>query len=187
MVTTNFRLRRLRSPELSAADVIAIRTILDAAFGEGDPDERFTDDDWQHGLGGVHVVLDVAGEIVAHAAVVERALHVAGRALRTGYVEAVATAPARQGHGYGTAVMRDVGAIITARYQLGALGTGRHAFYERLGWRTWRGPTSVRTTAGDQPTPEDDGSLLVLRTPTTPRDLDHADPISCEWRGGDVW
>jgi aminoglycoside 2'-N-acetyltransferase I len=187
MVTTDFRLRRLGSTDLSPADVAAIRAILDAAFDDGDPDERFTEDDWQHALGGVHVVLDVAGEILAHAAVVERELHVAGRALRAGYVEAVATAPARQGHGLGTAVMREVGAIIVAGYELGALGTGRHGFYDRLGWRTWRGPTSVRMAQGDQATPEDDGYLLVLRTPTTPPDLDETDPISCEWRPGDVW
>jgi aminoglycoside 2'-N-acetyltransferase I len=187
MATTDFHLRRLSTTDLSAADVAAIRAILDAAFDGDDPDERFTEDDWQHGLGGVHVVLDVAGEIVAHGAVVERSLHVAGRPLRTGYVESVATAPERQGRGYGTAVMRDVGVIIAAGYELGALGTGRHAFYQRLGWRTWRGPMSVRTPSGDQPTPDEDGDLLVLRTPATPPDLDESSPISCEWRPGDVW
>ena len=36
------------------------------AFGD-DEEERFGDDDWAHALGGVHVVLDVDGEIVAHA------------------------------------------------------------------------------------------------------------------------
>ena len=187
MTTPDVRLRRLGSDALRAHEVVSIRALLEAAFADDDPDERFTEDDWGHALGGVHVVLDVAGDIVAHAAVVERELHVAGRALRTGYVEAVATDSARQGRGHGTTVMRDVGAIIVAGYELGALGTGRHGFYERLGWRTWRGPTSVRTGTGDRPTPEDDGYLLVLRTPTTPRDLDDADPISCEWRPGDVW
>jgi len=187
MATTDFRVRRLSSTDLTPADVSAIRAILDAAFEDGDPENRFTEDDWQHGLGGVHVVLDVGGEIVAHAAVVERSLHVGSRPLRTGYVESVATAPERQGRGYGTAVMRDVGAIIAGGYELGALGTGRHAFYQRLGWQPWRGPMSVRTASGDQPTPDEDGDLLVLRTPRTPPDVDESDPISCEWRPGDVW
>ena len=52
------------------------------------------------------------GEIAAHASVVERELHVGGRPLRTGYVEAVATAPLRQGEGLGSLVMAEVSAYI---------------------------------------------------------------------------
>jgi len=131
-------------------------------------------------------VLDVDGEIVTHASVVERDIHVDGRSFRTGYVEAVATAPARQGAGFGSTVMLDVSAYIAERFELGALGTGRHAFYERLGWQTWRGPTSVRTADGVHPTPDEDGYIVVLLTsPSAGLELDA--PISCEWRSGDVW
>ena len=45
------------------------------------------------------------GVVVAHASVVPRALDVDGLPFRTGYVEAVATAPEVQGRGLGTAVM----------------------------------------------------------------------------------
>src|SRR5262245_14719448 len=93
-------IRRLPTDALSAADLGAIRALLDAAFGD-DEDERFTDEDWRHSIGGLHVVLDLDGRIVSHASVVERELHVAGRPLRAGYVEAVATAPGYQGRGYG--------------------------------------------------------------------------------------
>ena len=151
-----------------------------------DEDGRFTDDDWAHALGGVHVVLDVDGEIATHAAVVERELHVDGRPLRTGYVEAVATAPTRQGAGFGSLVMAEVNAIIRDRFELGALGTGRHHFYERLGWVTWRGPAYVRMPGGPRRTPDEEGYILVLETPTSPP-LDIGSPISCEWRPGDVW
>ena len=179
------RLRRLATTELTTEEVAAIRAIMHDAFGS-DEEERFTDDDWDHALGGVHFVLDVAGVIVTHAAVVERSLRVADRPLPTGYVEAVATAPAHHGAGHGTLVMTDVTAWIRERYELGCLGTGRHAFYKRLGWRTWRGPSSVRMAEGAEPTPEDDGYLMVLATPSSPP-LDFASPISCEWRPGDVW
>jgi aminoglycoside 2'-N-acetyltransferase I len=179
------RLRRLTTPELTVAETAAIRTIMDEAFGSDD-DERFTDDDWEHALGGVHVVLDVAGVIVTHAAVVERLIRIGDRPLKTGYVEAVATAPASQGAGFGTLVMTDVTALIRARYELGCLGTGLHDFYERLGWRTWRGPSSVLTAAGPEPTADDDGYLMVVRTPASPS-LDFTAPIACEWRRGDVW
>ena len=119
------------------------------AFGD-DEEERFADDDWAHALGGVHVVLDLDGEIVAHAAVVERELRVADRPLRTGYVEAVATTPDRQGQGLGSLVMGEVNAIIRDGFELGALGTGSQGFYERLGWLTWQGPTFVRTAEGPE-------------------------------------
>ena len=180
------RLRTLKTAELTDAEIVVTRELMRAAFWDEDEDERFTDDDWAHALGGVHVVLELHGEIVSHAAVVERELHVADTPLRTGYVEAVATAPAHQGQGYGTLVMTAVDAIIRDGFELGALGTGRHGFYERLGWETWAGPTFVRTTAGPRRTPDEDGYILVLRTPTSPP-LELTAPISCDWRPGDVW
>ncbi len=179
------RLRRLATGDLGAAEIVAIRELLVAAFGTDD-DERFTDDDWDHSIGGVHFVLDVAGEIVTHASVVEREIQIAGHPLRTGYVEAVATAPAHQGAGFGRTVMRDVTTYIRDHFELGALGTGSHGFYERLGWQTWAGPTFVRTAAGPRRTHAEDGYILVLPTSTSPP-LDTAAPISCEWRPGDVW
>ena len=179
------RLRRLPTDALDPDEIAGIRALLDAAFRD-DEDERFTEADWEHSIGGLHVVLDLDGVIVSHASVVERELRVAGHALRTGYVEAVATAPDYQGRGHGTRVMRAIGAVIEAGYELGALGTGEHGFYERLGWRIWQGPTSVRTAAGERRTPDEDGGIMVLFTPTTPAiELDA--PISCEWRPGDVW
>ena len=177
-------LRLIPTSELTAIEIEAIRTTLWAAFGD-DPDVGFTEDDWVHALGGTHVVAEIDGRIVAHASVVPREIHVAGRPLATGYVEAVAVEPGRQRSGHGTAVMREAAAIV-AGYDLGALGTGEHHFYERLGWRTWRGPSSVRTPSGDRATPDDDGNIMVLATPTSPT-LDLDAPISCEWRPGDAW
>ncbi len=179
------RVRRLATDQLTPDEVAAIRVVLDAAFWD-DEDERFTDHDWDHALGGLHVVLDVEGEIVAHAAVVERALEIAGDPVRTGYVEAVATAPAHQGRGHGTRVMGEIDAHIRDRFELGALGTGEHGFYARLGWETWAGPASVRTTSGEVRTPDEEGFIMVLRTPTSPP-FDLSAAISCEWRPGDVW
>jgi aminoglycoside 2'-N-acetyltransferase I len=127
-------LRRVPTADLTPADVAAIRELMLVAFG-ADDDERFTDDDWQHAIGGLHFVLDLNGEVVTHASVVEREIHVDGHPCRTGYVEAVATAPDRQGGGFGTMVMADVTSYIRDWFELGALGTGRHRFYERLGGR----------------------------------------------------
>jgi aminoglycoside 2'-N-acetyltransferase I len=181
----NVYVRQLPTEDLSPREVTVIRRILEAAFGS-DEEDRFTEDDWQHAVGGMHFLVEAEGEIVAHAAVVERDLHVGGQPVRTGYVEAVATDPGRQRTGLGSLVMREVASYIEERFELGALATGSHHFYERLGWQTWRGPTSVRTPDGPRRTPEEDGYILIRRTPSSPA-LDLDDPISCEWRPGDVW
>lgn len=177
-------IRRVTTAELTAPEASGIRELLWAAFASDE--DGFSEEDWEHAIGGLHFVLERDGAIVAHASVVERLLHLDDRPLRTGYVEAVATIPERQGEGFGSRVMREVTAYIRDRFELGALGTGRHGFYERLGWLTWRGPSSVRTRDGMHRTPDDDGYILVLATPASPP-FDLTAPISCEWRAGDVW
>ncbi|HEX6678087.1 MAG TPA: hypothetical protein VF486_24105 [Actinomycetes bacterium] len=82
--------------------------------------------------------------------------------------------------------MQEVGRIIERGYQLGAPSTGRRGFYERFGWERWRGPTFVASPTSLVRTPEDDDSVMVLRTPAT-TDLDLAAPLTCDWRPGDVW
>jgi aminoglycoside 2'-N-acetyltransferase I len=181
-IDARVRIRQLRTDRLSLDEQRILRHLLNDAFGA----DGFSDDDWQHALGGMHFVLDADAAIRAHASVVERSLQVANRALRTGYVEAVATAPAHQGLGYGTRVMRAVGAYIAESFDIGALGTGLHGFYERFNWQTWRGPSSVRTARGERRTRDEDGYIMVLTTNTT-RDIDLTLPISCDWRRGDAW
>jgi aminoglycoside 2'-N-acetyltransferase I len=178
-------IRAVPTDELTASDIDTVRALLWAAF-EDEEDGGFTEDDWQHSLGGMHWLAEVGSQLVAHAAVVERDIHIGGRPLRTGYVEAVATSPAHQRRGYGSAVMRAVNEHIEAQFELGALGTSSHGFYYRLGWQTWPGPSFVRTADGEKATPDEDGYILVLRTSRTPP-LDKTASISCEWRAGDVW
>jgi aminoglycoside 2'-N-acetyltransferase I len=178
-------LRVLPTIALSAAERAAIRRLMDEAFGVGE--EAFGDDDWEHALGGLHFVLeDEAGRSLSHASVVERVLEIDGTPLRTGYVEAVATQPDLHGRGYGSQVMEAVTAHIRSTFELGALGTGRQSFYMRLGWETWRGPAWVRGPEGVVRTPEDEGYILVLRTPTSPQ-FAGTETLTCDWRPGDVW
>ncbi len=179
------RVRRLATHELTPDEVRIIRELLFDAF-DREEDERFEEDDWQHAVGGLHFVLEVDGSILAHASVVERELHIDGTPVRAGYVEAVATARGHQGKGWGTLVMREVGSYIRDRFEMGALGTGSQGFYERLGWTTWLGPSSVRTDIGVRLTPGDDGYIMVLATSRSST-LDPTASISCEWRQGDVW
>lgn len=176
------RLREAFTADLSPDELHAIRRLMDDAF-EGD----FEDDDLDHALGGRHWLAEDDGAIVAHASVVERFIEADGRRLRTGYVEAVATAPGRQREGLGTHVMRGAGAWIREGFELGTLGTGEWAFYERLGWERWRGPSYVRQPDGSlERSAEDDDGIMVLRTPTTPA-LDVRGRIVCDGRPGDSW
>jgi aminoglycoside 2'-N-acetyltransferase I len=176
--------RRLTTLDLSDAEIATLRRMMAAAFEH--EDGTFDDADWEHALGGVHVLVEDGGEIVSHGSVVERTLEIAGQPVRTGYVEAVATWPRHQRRGYATRVMREIGDIIRTDFELGALGTGVPTFYERLGWEVWRGPSGVRTPRGVEKTPDDDGGIMILRTLTSPP-LDLSAPIVCEWREGDVW
>jgi aminoglycoside 2'-N-acetyltransferase I len=179
-------IRTFPTTAMTSDEARAIRSLMDRAFAH-DEDGSFEDADWEHALGGLHVVAEERGRIVAHASVVRRILVAGATSLPTGYVEAVATEPDRQGEGHGTTVMHVVGEHIAATYDLGALGTGSFHFYERLGWRRWAGPTGVRRADGRvDRTPDEDGYVMVLRTPSTPP-LDEAALLTCEERPGDVW
>jgi aminoglycoside 2'-N-acetyltransferase I len=170
--------------DLGARERAALRALFDSTWS--DPDDRFTDHDWEHAIGGIHFVIREGREPISQASVVVRRLFTAGHDLQTGYVEAVATRPDRQRRGHATVIMEEVGRHIRAHHPLGGLATGSGGFYERLGWRRWEGATSVRTRDGDSPTPMEDGAVFVLLTPSSPA-LDPTRPISCDWRPGDVW
>jgi len=166
---------------LPASLVPEIRALLDRAF-----DGRFTDDDWEHALGGVHVWVAGSRGLVSHGALVERVIECSGQTLRVGFVEAVATEAPHRRQGHGARVMARIGDLIRERHPLGVLSTGTHAFYEALGWERWRGPTFVDGPGGRARTPGDDGDVMILRTPRSPR-LDLDGDIVCDWRTGDVW
>jgi aminoglycoside 2'-N-acetyltransferase I len=178
------QVRLVATGGLTPDELRTIRALCDAAWP--DRDESFGDADWNHALGGLHAVLKEGGEIVAHGSVVPRTLRVGDRHLATGYVEAVATLPDLRGRGHGSSVMRALTEHVDAAYALGALCTGVPAFYRRLGWQLWTGPTSVLVDGAVVRTPEEDGTVMVRLTPSSPP-LDPSHPISCDWRPGDVW
>jgi aminoglycoside 2'-N-acetyltransferase I len=178
------RIRELSSHDLRPREVAAIRDLLEAAFA-GD-EESFGEEDWGHALGGQHFLLDEDGLIVAHAAVVERELQTGGHRLATGYVEAVATLPSRQGQGHGSRLMGALEEHVDRAFQLGALSSAGTTLYARRGWLPWLGETFVRADDRLVHTPDEDDALYVRLTPSSP-ELDLSAPISCDWRPGDAW
>ncbi len=167
--------------ELTSTRLDEIRRLCDAAF-----DGELSDDDWRHTLGGRHCFALDGSTVVAHGAVVERRLVAGTTALRTGYVEGVATSPERRREGLGSTVMRALQRHVVETYDIGALSTGAHRFYRRLGWTPWQGPTYVATSEGLRRTPEDDDGIMVLRHGRH-RSLDPTRPLVCEERTGDDW
>ncbi|MEX0626310.1 MAG: GNAT family N-acetyltransferase [Chloroflexota bacterium] len=160
-------IRVVPSAALSTHEWSTLTDLCVAAFAED------WDGYWESIGPGVHVMAEEAGRgIVAHAAIVDRLLYPGDATLRAGYVEAVAVVPDLQRRGLGTRVMEVINRMVDEGYELGALGTGSHEFYARLGWVIWRGPTWIR---------ERDGRLE--RSPG----LDLSRPIAVDWRPGEVW
>jgi len=97
-------IREVASDELRTQEIVVLRGLFDDAWGiEGD---RFSDDDWEHCLGGIHFIIEENAIILPHASVVPRQLHVGDHGVQAGYVEGVATQPSHWRRGYGSAVMR---------------------------------------------------------------------------------
>jgi aminoglycoside 2'-N-acetyltransferase I len=174
-------LRIAATHQLTTGELLALRALLDDAF-DGD----LSDDDWNHCLGGRHILAVHDHAFISHAAIAERVLVAGERAFRTGYVEGVATSPGHRGKGHGSRVMEAIAEIVRRDFELGALATGRPSFYARLGWEPWRGPTKVATATGPERTPDEDDAIMVLRTGPS-RSLDLTTDLVCDWRPGEVW
>jgi aminoglycoside 2'-N-acetyltransferase I len=135
--------------------------------------------------GGRHFLAYRETALVGHAVVTTRWLQPEGQpVLKTAYVDAVATLPAYQGLGYGSAVIQYLAQNITD-YTIACLETERSNFYERLGWEVWRGALAGRSEQGVIPTPEQKG-IMILRLPQTPvLNLDGKLTIECQ--AGRIW
>lgn len=175
--------RLCHTHQLGSDERSAIRGLCDLAFA-GD----FSDQDFDHALGGLHVLRHAAdGALVGHAALVQRSMSVGERALRCGYVEAVAVHPDHQRLGIGDAVMRVVNEVVTDTYDFGGLAASEagRALYLRRGWVPWLGELSVFGPSGPSPTPEDMGAVFTLAG--VAGELDRSLALAADWRAGEIW
>ncbi|MFG2656302.1 GNAT family N-acetyltransferase [Streptomyces sp. NPDC048425] len=174
-------LRTAHTADLTRAELRSVRALLDDAFDGG-----FSDDDWDHTLGGVHaLVRDGAGDLVAHGSVVQRRVAHAGRCLRTGYVEGVAVRADARRSGLGGQVMAALERVIDAAYELGALSASPDGagLYRARGWEQWRGAFAAYGPGGPVPLPDDESAPYLRRVSAA---LDPAHALLFDWRGGDI-
>jgi aminoglycoside 2'-N-acetyltransferase I len=131
-------------------------------------------------VGGRHALAYRDNDLVSHAVATTRWLRPAGQpALKTAFVDAVATLPSYEGCGCGSAVMRRLAADVAGEFAVGCLQTERIGFYRRLGWELWRGPLAGRRADGSLvPTPDQRG-VMVLRL-SAALDLDARLTIGCQ-------
>jgi aminoglycoside 2'-N-acetyltransferase I len=169
--------------ELGPTVLAEIRVLLDDAY-EGD----FGDEDWDHGLGGVHaLVRDAGGALVAHGSVVQRRVLHGGRSYRFGYVEAVAVRADRRRQGLGGRVMAALEQVIDGAYAAGALSASDEGalLYRSRGWQLWQGGIRTLGPAGVVPLPDEEGTVHLR--PAAGRVLPGpASPLIFDWREGDV-
>ncbi|MFI5684987.1 GNAT family N-acetyltransferase [Streptomyces sp. NPDC051636] len=175
------RLRTAHTADLTAADLRAARALLDAAF-DGD----FSDEDFEHGLGGMHALAHDDAGLAAHGSVVMRRVRHRGRWLRVGYVEAVAVRPDVRRTGWGGQVMAALERIVDRAYDLGALSASDDGarLYAARGWRLWTGRVRALSPDGIVHLPDEEDSTYVRPALAGPPDPAH--DLLFDWRDGDV-
>lgn len=157
-----------------------VRQLLVDSF-EGE----FSEDDWQHSLGGVRLIGFMNEEIVAHGAVVPRAVRIDDVEEIIGYVEAIAVDPRFWRQGIGTALMEEITKICKSQYQFSMLSTGEKDFYRRSGWVDFKGESYVDLGEKVVRSEEEDEGLMYLGV----GNYSNVSPfkVVCKSRAGDAW
>ncbi|MFD3356997.1 GNAT family N-acetyltransferase [Streptomyces fradiae] len=178
------RLHTAHTYELSPAVLASIRALLEDAF-DGD----LSEEDWEHGLGGVHAYAeDGAGRIVAHGSVVMRRVVHAGRAHRVGYVEAVGVRADRRRQGLGSRVMAVLEEVLDGAYDFGALSASDAGvlLYRSRGWHLWNGRIEAYGPHGVVRMADEEDCTFLRPSAGRPLPAPEGGPLQFDWRDGDV-
>ena len=174
-------IQQFETAEASTEFLNELRTLLSISFGN-----KFTEDDWNHGLGGRHFAILEAGRLVAYCAVVPRRIYIEEKPYSCGYLENVASAPDKRHQGFASMAVRKANQHITENFDIGGLSTSKHDFYRKFGWQVWRGPTFVVSNGSWRSSDSVGGGIMILETGAVPM-LDPQSRIACEDRPGDAW
>ncbi|MEU3525755.1 GNAT family N-acetyltransferase [Streptomyces sp. NPDC038707] len=174
-------LRTAHTADLDPAELREARELLVHAF-DGD----FSEEDWEHGLGGLHVLIRDDRGLAACAALVMRRVRHRGRWLRTGYVEGVAVRADARRTGLGGRMMAELERVIDRAYDLGALSASDQGalLYASRGWQRWPGQVHALSPEGIVRLPDEEGDIFVW--PGLAGPLDETGELVFDWRDGDV-
>ena len=166
--------------DLSPGTTASLRKLLDLAF-EGD----FSEEDWEHALGGVHFIGFLGETIIAHGAIVPRSMAINGERVTVGYVEAIAVLPMHWHKGYGTLLMEQITQFCLLNYELSMLSTDEQTFYLQLGWHQFLGESFVNNANIEERSEEEDAGLMFLNSKEFEgREIQR---VVCDSRVGDSW
>lgn len=148
-------------------------------------EQNFSDDDFEHLYGGIHIIASANTIIIGHAALIPRTIHIDGSPYQVGYIEGVAVASTYQRQGIGAQIMRQITDMAAHDFVVAMLSTGEHDFYARFGWQRFKGESYVDNHGTIERTADEDEGLMVLTN------LTHLNQPGiawvCDWRTGDVW
>ncbi|MET9430700.1 MULTISPECIES: GNAT family N-acetyltransferase [unclassified Streptomyces] len=176
-------LRTAHTYALTPAALDALRAMLETAF-DGD----FGEEDWDHGLGGVHAYVEDERGIAAHGSVIMRRVVHAGRAYRVGYVEGVAVRADRRRQGLGGRVMAALEEVIDGAYAFGALSASDEGaeLYRARGWQLWNGRVEAYGPGGVVHLPDEEDSTYLRPAAGRPLPAAETGALMFDWRDGDV-
>jgi aminoglycoside 2'-N-acetyltransferase I len=175
-------LRAAHTYQLSPAELAEIRALMDDAF-EGD----FSDEDWDHSLGGLHALVRDDKGIAAHGSVIMRRVLHGGRSYRIGYIEAMAVRPDRRRQGLGSRVMAELERVVDGAYEFGALSASDDGaqLYRARGWQLWQGRVEALGPDGVVHLPDEEDSTYLRSAAGRPLPQPPA-ALLFDWRDGDV-
>ena len=166
--------------DITLENPMLIKNLLNDAY-EGD----FSEQDWQHTFGGARFVGTIDDQIVAHAAVVPRAVLINDLPMTIGYLEGVAVSAMFQGQRLGSQLLQHVSDFCKSNYEISMLSTDEFDFYGKFGWQRFKGTSGVMQDSVKNLTPEEDDGIMYLAGKST-KSIEISTAY-CDWREGDCW
>jgi aminoglycoside 2'-N-acetyltransferase I len=178
MSSQPLRLAIVRSADLHGRERNEVADLCSAAFEEDYAPFLTSFGDCTHVLG------LLGSELISHALWLPRRLRVGDTWIsNAAYVEAVATKKGYEGRGHASTIMRRVQEEIRT-FEIAALSPFAPEWYERLGWKRWRGALLILRGAVVIPTPEE---CVMVYSPAGRAFPDLDQSLTAEWRPLEVW
>lgn len=173
--------RRLHTSQLTASEKEILFSLLVEGF-----DNDFSYDDFQHTLGGMHVIAYDQQKMVGHVAIVQRNMAINDEPISVGYVEAMVVEKSYRCQGIGANLMQHTNEIIGLCYQLGLLSASEEGqkLYHSAGWKVWKGSLFELQHRQYIHSIEEEGGVMAW---SANDNIDFTASLYCDFRGGDQW